>query len=85
MTKGWSPDSAGKIITLLPDMFIPAGEKISPGIKNSNGTTTDIRQFLLKVKNYQGASGVISFDENGDVKKPIIIKKIEGGKFVKVL
>jgi len=41
-----------------------------------------IKDELYKVKNYHGASGVLSFDENGDVHKPIIIKTIKNGKFV---
>jgi len=42
-----------------------------------------IKDGFYKIKDYHGASGVLSFDENGDVHKPIIIKKIENGKFVR--
>jgi branched-chain amino acid transport system substrate-binding protein len=42
-----------------------------------------IKDGLYKIKNYHGASGVLSFDKNGDVHKPIIIKKIENGRFVR--
>jgi branched-chain amino acid transport system substrate-binding protein len=38
-----------------------------------------IRDYLYAVKNYAGASGTITFDENGDVIKPYAIKTIEGG------
>jgi len=38
-----------------------------------------IRDFLYQVRNYAGASGTITFDQNGDVIKPYAIKIIEGG------
>jgi branched-chain amino acid transport system substrate-binding protein len=39
-----------------------------------------IRDFLYQVRNYQGASGAITFDEKGDVIKPYAIMTIEAGK-----
>ncbi len=39
-----------------------------------------IRDFLYRVRNYPGASGVITFDRNGDVVKPFAIKTIEAGR-----
>lgn len=43
-------------------------------LDNYNGTK--IKDRLYQIKEYYGASGTFSFDENGDVKKPIqIIKK----------
>lgn len=50
-----------------------AGEKISK-----------VKQELLNTNAYHGASGEFSFDQNGDVEKPIIIKQIQSGRFVKV-
>jgi len=38
-----------------------------------------IRDFLYQVRNYAGASGTITFDQNGDVIKPYAIKTIEAG------
>jgi len=38
-----------------------------------------IRDFLYQVRNYAGASGTITFDQNGDVVKPYAIKTIEAG------
>ncbi|MDP6293651.1 MAG: ABC transporter substrate-binding protein [Candidatus Woesearchaeota archaeon] len=43
----------------------------------------EIKQFLLGVQNYAGAGGSLSFDKNGDVKKPVLIKTVKNGKFVK--
>ena len=42
-----------------------------------------VKSCLYSIKNYQGASGVLSFDENGDVSKPFILKTVKNGQFVK--
>ncbi len=47
--------------------------------------TTDgptLRETLAKTKDFEGATGYITFDENGDAIKPAVIKTIQGGKFV---
>lgn len=41
---------------------------------------TCIKDNLYKVQDYQGASGIISFDNNGDVVKPMAIKQIKNGQ-----
>ena len=51
---------------------IEKGGYHSDGIKNA----------LYTIKNYPGVTGITSFDENGDVIKPIILKTIKNGKFV---
>ncbi len=38
------------------------------------------KEYLYNVKNYQGASGIITFDRHGDVLKPMAIKKIVNGE-----
>lgn len=43
-------------------------------------TSKNIKNALYKIKDYQGVSGIISFDSNGDVLKPMSIKRIEDGK-----
>jgi branched-chain amino acid transport system substrate-binding protein len=50
--------------------------------KCQNGDPTCIKDELYKIKNYPGASGKTSFDENGDALKEIIIKTIKNGQFV---
>lgn len=39
----------------------------------------DLKVGLYKTQNYEGASGSITFDQNGDVIKPMAIKRISGG------
>lgn len=38
-----------------------------------------LKSELYKIQNYNGASGVISFDSNGDVEKPMVVKQIVKG------
>ena len=50
----------------------------------SKGYSPDmIREFLLGLKDYSGAAGKMTFDENGDVHKPILVKIVENGSFKK--
>jgi branched-chain amino acid transport system substrate-binding protein len=44
-----------------------------------------LRDYLYGVRNYAGASGVITFDKNGDVVKPYAIKTIDGGKPITIV
>jgi branched-chain amino acid transport system substrate-binding protein len=46
--------------------------------KDSDG----IRNTLLSIKNYPGASGETTFQPNRDVDKPVELKMIKGGKYV---
>lgn len=48
-----------------------------------NGYTGDgIRNYLLELKQWSGASGIIEFDANGDVHKPMVMRTIKDGKFI---
>jgi len=42
-----------------------------------------VKACLYGIQNYQGASGILSFDQNGDISKPFIFKTIKDGEFVK--
>jgi len=41
-----------------------------------------LARALGTIKNYQGASGLMSFDANGDIIKPVGLKAIRNGQFV---
>jgi branched-chain amino acid transport system substrate-binding protein len=41
-----------------------------------------IKETLYSIQDFPGVTGLTSFDKNGDVNKPIGIKKVENGKFV---
>ncbi len=60
---------------------------IADALKNCGGDkdTACIRDYLYGVKNYEGAGGLTTFDKNGDVVKPIQLKVVKGGQFVKLV
>jgi len=70
-----------------PEIFAALGYDstmiISDMLKICGPDATCIKDELYKVKDYDGASGVISFDENGDVIKPLIYMTIKDGEHVK--
>ena len=48
------------------------------------GFTADgIKGALYGIRDFQGVAGVTSFDENGDVVKPAVLKIVRNSKFVK--
>jgi len=53
-------------------------------IKQCGGTedTTCLKTNLYATQNYNGVTGKISFDQNGDTRKEIILKTVKDGKFV---
>jgi len=54
-------------------------------IAQSDGTKEDIQKQMYVVGNeYQGVSGVVTFDENGDIHAPMALKTIKDGKFVSI-
>ena len=44
-------------------------------------TLGEIREAILKLNTFEGASGKTKFLPNGDVEKSLIIKVIKDGKF----
>lgn len=54
------------------------------GIKSCNGDkdVECIKNYLYELKDYPGLGGLTSFDENGDVIKPVMIKIVKDGQFV---
>jgi len=45
-------------------------------------TGSEIRDEIAKVKNFEGITGLTSFDENGDVVKPLRFMTVKNGHFV---
>jgi branched-chain amino acid transport system substrate-binding protein len=41
-----------------------------------------IRDFFARTSNYEGATGRMAFDANGDVHKPVLLKTVRNGQFV---
>jgi branched-chain amino acid transport system substrate-binding protein len=52
------------------------------GLKRvGSADSVKLRDELAKTKDFQGAAGVINFDENRDAVKNAVIKQVKGGKF----
>lgn len=69
---------------LLHDCGYDAANLLIDAIRAGGTEGPAIRDALSKVRGYAGASGTISFDKNGDVSKPMEMKIIKSGKFVKL-
>ena len=59
-----------------------ATQIIAIAIENGGYSGPAIAEYISKIKGYSGASGNMSFEQTGDVIKPIAIRTVKGGKFV---
>ena len=71
----------------MPEVYAAHGYDalavILEAIKMGDPTPASIQKNLLKITNFDGASGTIKrFTPNGDVEKDVVIVKIEGGKLI---
>jgi branched-chain amino acid transport system substrate-binding protein len=72
----------GKDPGITSDVGYDAVKMLSKAVELSGGISgEDIRRGLNMLKDYPGASGVMTFDENGDVHKPMGIKVVVKGHF----
>ncbi len=68
---------------LLTDVGYDAMKLILIAIRNGARTGNDVKDYLTNMDAYEGASGLIKFDERGDVHKPMVLKMIRHKKFLK--
>jgi branched-chain amino acid transport system substrate-binding protein len=54
---------------------------IATCFKNGAHNAEQIKSCLYGTKDYPGVGGVTSFDANGEVKKPISLVQVKGGRF----
>ena len=60
------------------------GLRILADVMGKAGTdATAIKEGLYRVKGFPGVTGLTTFDDHGDVVKPIVIKTVEKGMFVR--
>ena len=58
---------------------------VAEAIAREGNSPDGIRNYLDTVKDFDGVTGKLSFDQNGDVVKPgVYIFKVKDGKYVKV-
>ncbi len=70
------------------DMFAGLGYDVvmlaAEALKKNTDSAGEIRKRLLEIKNFPGASGEMSFNENGTVVKDFMFKTIKDGEFVEI-
>jgi branched-chain amino acid transport system substrate-binding protein len=68
-----------------PGIFAPEAYdalKIVASAIESGGYSADgIKNALYEIREYPGATGETSFDENGDVMKPLVLEVVRNGEF----
>jgi len=69
-----------------PDIFAAltydAMKILAKAIERGGTDVENVKKELYGIKNFIGVTGKTSFDKNGDVIKPIGIKKVEDSKFI---
>ncbi len=79
-TKKYGEDTLAAGVTALGfDAYLLAIETIEKA-ESVDGPT--LKETLSATKNFEGATGYVTLDENGDAVKPAVIKTIQGDKFV---
>ncbi|MFA5023187.1 MAG: ABC transporter substrate-binding protein, partial [Candidatus Paceibacterota bacterium] len=73
----------GKDPELFAAMGYDAAKIVAKMLKICGPNSACLKDNLYQVQNYQGASGIISFDDHGDVLKPMFYMTIKNGKFVR--
>ncbi len=72
----------GKEPGITCDVGYDAVNMIAKSILLSGGDRgEEIRKGLNMIEDYPGVSGIMTFDENGDVQKPMMMKVIKNGAF----
>jgi branched-chain amino acid transport system substrate-binding protein len=72
----------GKEPGITSDVGYDAVKMIAKAIEQRKDVSgNEIRQGLNMLKDYLGASGTMTFDEKGDVHKPMGMKKVQAGAF----
>lgn len=72
----------GTAPAILCDVGYDAANLVIYAYRNGAKTSDDIRRIFAEIKKFKGASGEITFDNNGDVHKPMILKTVREGDFV---
>ncbi len=73
----------GKEPGITADVGYDAAKMIAKAMELSGGIAgEDIRKGLNMLKDYPGVSGTMTFDENGDVHKPMGVKIVKSGSFL---
>ena len=58
-------------------------ELISHCLNRVGNNNEKVKDCMYTIKNFPGATGSLTFDQNGDVSKPFILKTVKNGQFIK--
>jgi branched-chain amino acid transport system substrate-binding protein len=58
-----------------------AAKILATALKNAGGDPNKLVNALYAIRDFPGVTGDTTFDENGDVIKPVAVKMVNGGKF----
>lgn len=72
-----------------PEYYAPIGYDavniLALAIEKGGFEPEGIKNALYQIKDFPGLSGTTSFNENGDVMKPVILKTVKAGKFTRYI
>jgi len=57
---------------------------LATALQQGSENPDEVKKAILNINNFHGASGLINFDENGDIKQDILIKQIQNGEFITI-
>ncbi len=77
--KEYSGNDANAFAALGFDAYLVVRDAIE---RAGSADPQAIRDALAETKDFKGATGIITLDENGDAEKSAVVKKVEEGKFV---
>ena len=75
-------DKYGKQPSAFAALGFDAYNMVIDAMKRANSTDPKaIRDAIAETEGFEGVTGIITLDENGDAIKDAVIKKVEDGKF----
>ena len=79
----WFEGESGVLPTIHPACAYDSVYLIAEAVKNIDGEVTrdGIREALLNLPEYQGITGSIKFEADGDIRRNYMICKIKGGEW----
>ncbi|OPY80192.1 MAG: Leucine-, isoleucine-, valine-, threonine-, and alanine-binding protein precursor [Syntrophorhabdus sp. PtaU1.Bin153] len=75
-------DKFGKEPSFVQAQCYDAVAVVASAVGKDGFKSEDIQKRLETIKDYHGVTGLIAFDENGDVKKPTAFMTVKGKEFV---
>ena len=75
----------GEVPDLQSALGYDVANIIALALSNSGFEEESVKEELYKIQNFFGITGRISFDQAGDVKKDILLKRVNGSGETRIL